>query len=283
MAVPEDNGSYGFPIVRSVDAGDVTLLYRVWEAASPRAHLRIVHGLGEHAGRYTRLAELLLARGISTYAADLRGHGVSGGRRGHVDRFAQYLSDFRHVREATPDDTPAFVLGHSLGGLIALRLIQTDSATGLRGAILSAPAVDLPEPQPWWREPATRVLSPLMPTISAPNGIDPADLSRDPVEVEAYRTDPLVHDRITIRLYREMRRAMQEARKQAAAVTVPLLLLTPGTDRVTDVGAARLLADQFAGPTEVRDYPQAYHEPFHDPESARVMEDLAGWLDRRIG
>lgn len=282
MAVPERSSPYGFPIVRSVDAGDVTLLYRVWEAPAPRAHLRIVHGLGEHAGRYSRLAETLFARGISTYAADLRGHGVSGGRRGHVDRFADYLGDFERVREATPDPTPEFLLGHSLGGLVALRLIQTGEAEAVSGAILSAPALDLPEPQPWWRDRATRLLSPLMPTVSVANGIDPADLSRDPIEVEAYRTDPLVHDRITIRLFREMRRAMQAARWDAAIVTVPVLLLAPGADRITDVEAARSLVDRLAGPTEVRDYPHTYHEPFHDRESGSIMEDLAAWIERRI-
>lgn len=283
MAVPEPDSPYGFPVVRSVDAGDVTLLYHVWEAPTPRAHLRIVHGLGEHAGRYTRLAEALLTRGISTYAADLRGHGVSGGRRGHVDRFADFLSDFERVRDATPDATPGFLLGHSLGGLIALRLIQTGLAADVRGAILSAPAVELPEPQPWWRDRATRLLSPLLPTVAASNGIDPADLSRDPVEVEAYRADPLVHDRITIRLFREMRRAMLAARRDAGTVSIPILLLAPGIDRVTDVGAARALADRFAGPTEVRDYPRTFHEPLHDRESGRVQADLMEWIEQRTG
>ena len=270
------------PAVRSVDAGDVALLYRAWEVENPRAHLRIVHGLGEHGGRYSRLAEALLERGISTFAADLRGHGVSGGRRGHVTRFEDYLEDHRRVLEATPQSSPAFLLGQSLGGLIALRLLQTGGTGTVRGAVLSAPAVDLPEPQPWWRDPAAKLLSPFAPNIAVGNGIDPADLSRDPAEVEAYRNDPLVHDRVTIRLFREMRRAMRRAREEGSAVTAPVLLLAPGDDRITAVAAALEVAADFATPAEIRELPEDLHEPLHDRGAGAVMQEIIRWIEGRI-
>lgn len=282
MARQGIDGRPAQPAIRSVEAGDVALLYRAWEAENPRAHLRIIHGLGEHGGRYTRLAEALLSRGISTFAADLRGHGVSGGRRGHVHRFEDYLDDFQRICAAAPERSPAFLLGHSLGGLIALRLLQTDRAGRLHGAILSAPAVDLPDPQPWWRDPAARAVAPLFPTLTVSNGIDPSDLSRDPMEVEAYRSDPLVHDRVTIRLFREMRSAMREARRNGAAVAVPVLLLAPGDDRVTEVSAARRLAMEFAVPAEIRDLPDHLHEPLHDREAGVVTRQIVQWIEARI-
>jgi alpha-beta hydrolase superfamily lysophospholipase len=271
------------PAVRSIDAaGGVALLYRAWEVDRPRARVRIIHGLGEHSGRYTPLAAALVERGFSCYAADLRGHGVSGGRRGHVGRFDEYLDDLQRLTVATQGDEPALLFGHSLGGLIAVRAMQTGSAGELTGTVLSAPALDLAAPLPWWRDPAATLLSRVAPTLALPNGINPDDLSHDPAAVTAYRTDPLVHDRITPRLFAEMRRAMRAAADEAGKVRVPVLLLAPGDDRITNVDAAVWVVDRFYGEVCVRAYPQLYHEPLQEEERGAILTEVLEWIEQRI-
>lgn len=271
------------PAVRSIDATDgVALLYRVWEVDDPRARVLVVHGLGEHGGRYTALAEALLSRQITCCAPDLRGHGVSGGRRGHVVSFEQYISDLERVLGAIGAPSPLILFGHSLGGLIALRAIQTGRVAPLAGAVLSAPALELAGPDPWWRNAAAAVLSRLTPTVALPNGIDPADLSHDADAVAAYRNDPLVHDRITPRLFDQMRRAMRAANEDAEQVRVPLLLLAPGEDRIARAPAAIALADRLPGEAKVLSYPGLFHEPLHEQEGAAVLRDVIEWISGRI-
>jgi lysophospholipase len=283
MTASRGDGWFAPPAVRSIDSNDgVALLYRAWEVDAPRAHVLIVHGLGEHSGRYAPLAEALVARNFSVYAPDLRGHGVSGGRRGHVGSFQNYLGDLERITRVTAGGSPSILLGHSLGGLIALRAAQTGLSGPLAGLVLSAPAVDLPGPDPLWRRAASAALARLTPTLELSNGIDPDDLSRDPDAVAAYRADPLIHDRITPRMYREMRRAMDAAAAEAECVRLPVLLLAPGEDRITRVPTAVALSSRFAGDVEVRPYPDFYHEPLHDPEGATVIADVLAWIEQRV-
>lgn len=284
MAAPAESPERPTPIIREISARDgVALRYHVWEAVEPRAILRIVHGLGEHGGRYGALAEMLATRRISTYALDLRGHGRSGGRRGHAATFHAILDDVAAFTRATPSGGgPAFLLGHSLGGLIALRAIQESRAGVLAGAILSAPALGLVSGASRWHRAAGTVLSRLTPAIGLPNGIPPAHLSHDPAAVAAYVEDPLVHDRISPRLYVEMLAAMRAAAHDAPEVILPVLLLAPGDDRVTDVRAALAVARRFCGQVTVRSYPGFYHEPFHERARESVFEDVAGWLEDRL-
>lgn len=269
--------------VRSLESGGITLLYRAWEVDRPRSRVYIVHGLGEHGGRHSPLGEALRDRGISCYAMDLRGHGVSGGRRGHVDRFEQYLDDLLAIRRETGGgDIPEFLFGHSLGGLIVVRALQRDPDDRIAAAILSAPALELADEPPWWRDPAASVLARVAPTVALPNGIDPEHLSHDPVAVEAYRNDPLIHDRITPRLYSEMRRAMRKASGEAARVAVPVLLLSPGDDRVVDSKAAREIAIRFAGEQTIEEYPRMFHELLQEPEGKDILRFIVDWITARV-
>ena len=269
--------------VRSLESGGVTLLYRAWEVDRPLARVYIVHGLGEHGGRHSPLGEALRDRGISSYAMDLRGHGVSGGRRGHVERFSQYLDDLLAIRRETGgDDIPQMLFGHSLGGLVVVRALQRDPDSRINGSVISAPALGLSGDSPRWRDPAAGVLSRVAPTVSVPNGINPEDLSHDPVAVEAYRNDPLIHDRITPRLYREMRRAMQKASLEAPRLDVPVLLLLPGDDRVVDSDSARDVAGRFSGPLTVQEYPHLFHELLQEPEGKGILRYVVDWLAARI-
>lgn len=271
------------PVVRSMETDDgITLLYRAWEVDRPRACVRIVHGLGEHGGRYARLADALVARGVAVFAADLRGHGVSGGRRGHVQEFDDYISDLEGLAGEIGCAAPQFIFGHSLGGLVALRAVQTGRAGELAGLVLSAPALELPHPPRRWRESAAAILAVIAPVLELPSGIDPEDLSHSPDAVAAYRTDPLVHDRITPRLFIGMRRAMRSAASEAERVEVPVLLLVPGEDRIVDAATARAVGGRFRGQTDIREYPGWFHEPLHERQGAEVVEEIVAWILARI-
>lgn len=283
MIVPRDGSRPAAATVRSFHSADGHLLYyRAWEVESARAVVRIVHGLGEHGGRYAPLAETLRERGIASYALDLRGHGVSEGIRGHVTSFERFLDDMEAFARETPTEAPTFLLGHSLGGLIALRAAETGRAGRLAGAILSAPAVALAKRASVWTHAGASVLSRIAPAVGLSNGIDPADLSRDPEAVAAYRSDPLIHDRITPRLYIEMLAAMRAASEAAAEVRLPVLLLAPGDDRITSVPAAQAVASSFAGAVEIRSYAGYFHESLNERECETVLADIVAWLEKRI-
>jgi len=267
--------------VRSAD-GASTLHTRAWPAAQPRLALVLCHGLGEHCGRYAQLAGELAAHGVSTFAYDQRGHGRSPGKRGHVDRFSRLTDDLDRVVGAAAErhpGLPLFLMGHSFGGLVALRWLQT-RAPGVRGAILSAPLLEVALAPPRWKMALSGVLSRWAPSLPFGNEIDPADLSGDPAYVKAYREDPLVHDRITPRMYTEMMAAAAAAATDPIPA-IPLLFVVPGRDRIVLPEATLRLAERLTGDVTVRHYPEARHESFNDLERRAVVADIAGWLAER--
>lgn len=243
------------------------------------------HGLGEHAGRYAALARDLVPRGIDVHALDHRGHGRSGGMRAYADRFGRYVDDFeafrQRVMESLPADLPVFVLGHSLGGLIALRWLEAHGQ-GLRGAILSAPLLGIAKQAARWKTALSGFLSAVLPWVPIPNEIDPSELSSDPAYVRSYREDPLVHATITPRLYTEMVRAMGDAVAEKDRLPRPLLFLVPGADSIVREEDALRLAESLAGDVTVKRYPGFHHESLNELDRARPIADLLEWIEARL-
>jgi alpha-beta hydrolase superfamily lysophospholipase len=269
-------------------AADGTRLHALrWPADRPRAALLLSHGLGEHAGRYAALARDLAPRGIEVHALDHRGHGRSGGARAYVDRFSRFVDDFEafrlHAVDALPAGLPVFVLGHSLGGLIALRWLEAHPEAGLAGAVLSAPLLGVKTKAPRWKLALSGMLSRLLPWLPLSNEIDPAELSGDPAYVRSYREDPLVHARITPRLYTEMMAAIGDAVAERGRLALPLLFLVPGADSIVREEETLRFAAGLAGDVTVRRYPGFRHESLNELERARPVADVAGWIEARIG
>jgi lysophospholipase len=264
------------------------LRLRSWEPSAARGAVVVVHGLGEHSGRYAALAEHLTAEGIAVYAPDLPGHGLSGGRRGHVARFEDHLAAVdRSLEEARSRGgaLPTVLFGHSMGGLVALRYAESRPRADLAGLALSAPQISLAAPPAAWLRAAAAVLDVVLPSLPLSNRIAPENLSHDPSEVEAYRGDPLVHDRITPRHFRAMRREMIAAVTELASVRVPAaLVIIPGADPVVDAGATRAMVTSLRAFTtvEVREYPGLFHEPLHEVGRETVVADLVSWVAGRI-
>jgi alpha-beta hydrolase superfamily lysophospholipase len=183
---------------------NLELYYQSWHPdTEPKATLIIVHGLGEHSGRYINLVNPLVADNYAVYAFDNRGHGRSPGKQGYVNSFDEYRQDvmvFQKLVMAAEGERPLFIMGHSLGGLITLYTILHDS-TGYNGAIISAPALDTGGVSALLMA-ASKILSRLKPDFSVATGLDATGISRDPEVVKAYQADPLVHGVGTPRLSR---------------------------------------------------------------------------------
>jgi alpha-beta hydrolase superfamily lysophospholipase len=244
-----------------------------------RGAVLLVHGLGEHCGRYDHVAERLCAIGLAVHGYDLRGHGRSDGPRGSIPGDETLLDDLRFVFEQL--DPAPIVLGHSLGGTLAAR------ATGggwiaPRALVLSSPALALHV------DPARRAVlglaRRLVPDRALPNALPVAKLSHDAAVVEAYRSDELVHDRITPRMYGFLADAGAAVRGEPARLTVPTLLLAAGDDAIVDAAGARELAAALPASATVRIYDDLYHEIFNErePDRSQVLDELVGWLEPQL-
>jgi len=264
-----------------------TLLLRRLPASGPgpaRAAVVLVHGLGEHAGRHHGLAERLHRWGFAVWAHDHHGHGGSSGARGGLPTGLRLVDDLGRViddaRAANPG-LPLVVLGHSLGGLVAASLV----ARGVRpvdGLVLSSPDLE-PVLSPFQKL-LLAVLPRIAPRLRVRNGIDPGDLSHDPVVARAYRDDPLTHDRVGSHLARFL--AFEGATVQGAAPSwpVPTLLLYAGSDRLVRPAASRdfALAAAPTGRVEAHCFESLYHEIFNELDAEPVFDALRRWFDARF-
>lgn len=276
-------------------ADNLTLHLRRWaadESAAP-AHgtVQIVHGLGEHIGRYEALAGVLNQAGWHVAGHDQRGHGLSTGPRGDIGQPQALLTDLSAVMDHLRGEGRRFgerhvLLGHSMGGLVAARFCAENLVGNARrwarevdGLVLSSPALaaglNLPQ------RALLRLLNPLVPALRMGNGLKPAWISRDPEVVRAYTADPLVHDRVTPRLVRFIVDEGRLVQRRAARWRTPTLLLWAGADRcVPPAGSATFAA---AAPREVltgQALPGLFHEIFNEPERTHVIGQVLDWLQR---
>ncbi len=262
---------------------------RRWPAQGPvRGTVQIVHGLGEHIGRYEGLAAALNAAGWHAVGHDLRGHGRSEGPRGQIAGEYTLLVDLAaaidHLREA--GGGPHVLLGHSLGGLIAARFVAeslmnsaTPWARDVDGLVLSSPAFDAGLGR--LRGALVSLLARTLPDLPLPNGLDPAWISRDPAVVRRYREDPLVHSRITPQLARFIVDAGERVLSRAAPWRTPTLLMWAGADRcVAPAGSATFARQAPAERLTAREFPMLFHEIFNEPERHQVLQTLTTWLQR---
>lgn len=264
-----------------------------WPTPEPaRGTVLVVHGLGEHIGRYGALATRLRGAGWHVLGYDQRGHGWSGGARGALPQADALLRDLALVVDAARASLPGplVLLGHSLGGLVAARFvaggIDTTSAErawvrdGIEALVLSSPAFD--PGMNAAQKLLLAVLGRLAPDLGVGNGLDPAWISRDPAVVEAYVNDAQVHDRITPRLARFIVEAGAAVLARAPRWRVPTLLLWAGSDRCVAPRGSRAFADAVPEALlEAHCFEPLFHEIFNEPEKAQVMEVLVRWLERR--
>jgi alpha-beta hydrolase superfamily lysophospholipase len=271
-------------------ADGLELFYRSWKPAlRSRALIVIAHGIGEHSGRYERYVQAFLARGFAVYALDHRGHGRSPGQRGHVDSWVEYRSDlgaFLAFAGALEPDAPAFLLGHSMGALIALDFaLESDDRPQdrLSGLILSGTPLEPVGVAKPWLVLVAKVLSRVRPRTSLKPDIDPDTLSRDPEVVRVYAEDPLVHHHATARWGIEALDTIALIKRRPVDLRVPLMVVHGGADQVNSPEGSRALVERASSPDKtLRIYEGARHEPHNDRGWQRVVADVAGWIEARL-
>lgn len=260
------------------------LFYRYWDVSQPRAVCLLVHGLAEHSGRYENLAGRLTAKGLSVWIMDHRGHGRSEGIRGDCRSFQEFIDDLHLLKQRAAEALPGlplFLIGHSLGGLMALAY-AVDHPKEIRGVAVSSPALKLTHETPAWKVALVTATAKVAPLTPFQNGVNPADLCRDPQVVEAYRKDPLIHSVLTARCALALQDALRNTLDLAGRLSIPCVIFQSGTDQVCDPQAAQEFARRAAAsgaPLSLRRYDGMYHELFNEPERGRVIEDLCQWLD----
>ncbi len=269
----------------AVDGDNLAVQDWPLDAEKPlRGVVLLVHGLGEHAGRYDHVAQRLNDWGFAVRGYDQYGHGESGGARGGLPTSTRLLDDLADLVDSTRarmgERVPLIVLGHSMGGLVAGRFVSLQLRP-LDALVMSSPALDpgLSAVQKW----LVSVLPSIAPNLRVGNGLDPSLISHDPEVVAAYRADKLVHDRICARLARFI--ADQGPATVALAPTwkVPTLLMYAGADKLVNPAGSRAFA--AAAPPKVvssRCFEQLYHEIFNELDAEPVFAELKKWLDARF-
>ena len=273
-------------------ADGIELQGRGWPVQAPpaRGHILIVHGLGEHIGRYAHVAAALTRQGWTVQGYDQRGHGRSGGGRGALTIADGLLQDLAacidHIRAIS--QLPLVLLGHSMGGLVVGRFVAEGLAPSpaawwrpVDALVMSSPALDLGMNA--YQKGLLAVLERMSPNLAVGNGLDPAWVSRDAAVVAAYKADPLVHNRVTPRLVRFIVDAGAVVRAAAARWSVPTLLMYAGADRcVAPSGSAEFAAKASQAQVQSICFETLFHEIFNEPEQADVLRELTQWLASHV-
>ena len=257
------------------------------ENTAPRALVALVHGLGEHSGRYAHIGSILTQAGYALVGFDLRGHGRSGGERGHALSLEAYMQDIREFlgrMKTRYPDLPQVLYGHSLGGLLALAYAIQQGAP-LKGVIATGPALRSSLQEQKAKVAMVRLLGSLLPTLTVQSGLDAATISRDAKVVETYRNDPLVHYSTSLGFGKAALSAIDLCFARANEFPVPLLIMHGQEDQIAYSSGS----EGFAGIVRAagRDvtlklWEGLYHEVHNEPEKEEVVQYMIAWLDRHV-
>lgn len=273
----------------TIDLSGRAAIYRRSVQPAPQvttwARLVIVHGYGDHIGRYTEVMRWLAERGVACHGFDQRGQGRSSGPRGYVRHWNQYLEDVDAFLALDPvtrtNHGPLFLLGHSHGGLVVATAAIRGRLRGanLAGCILSSPWLRPAKPIPVSRRIVGRVCNHLWPSLRVATGLRDACMSADPEMVAQSQTDPLNARVATPRWYSGATAAQEEVERSAARFNLPLLCLFGGEDEVADLATARRFVDEATSTDKtLRIYPTGRHELFRDVGREQTFADLLAWM-----
>ena len=253
---------------------------------SPKAMVHVMHGYAEHIDRYGNVVNEILPAGYAVFGTDHRGHGKSQGKRGHVKSFQEFIDDERQFRrdviKAKFPGVPYFVLGHSMGSLIAMNYVE-QNADDIKGLVLSGtgsqPGTDIPK----ILLTLTKILSKILPAVHVKSPLPPEFISRDMAVVKAYIDDPLVYNVITPRLAHEMNRYVVIGAQNAFKIKIPVLIQLGSRDTAFS-GQKELFEMIGAKDKTIKQYEGLKHEVYNElvADRVKVLADLRSWLDRHV-
>jgi acylglycerol lipase len=266
----------------------INFYVRGWDPTSnrPKALLTLVHGLGEHTGRYLHVGKSMTDAGYALVGFDLRGHGKSGGARGHFPSLSAIMQDIRQFSKFLVQrypDIPHFLYGHSLGGLLSLAYALQYPA-GLNGVIITGAALRSSLQEQKNKIAMVNLLGSLLPNITVPSGLDATTISRDADVVKKYTTDPLVHDKTTLGLGKAALKAIEQCFAHAKDFTLPLLIMHGADDKLTYPSGSKDFAKLAAPGHDVtlKLWDGLYHEIHNEPEKAAVFKLMTEWIEKHL-
>ena len=267
------------PTTTTIQSADGTTLNLLQWAPdeTPIGDVLLVHGFAEHMGRYEHVADELSGRGWTVHGPELRGHGQSGGERGHILHWADYIDDVHAALDEV--GRPCFVVAHSMGGLV-LAATGIQRPGNIRGVVMTNPLIGTAFEPARIKVWGGKVLSKLLPSFSMPGEVDPEHVCRDPKVVADYRADPLVFDLLRARWGMEVLATQKMADAQANDFKLPLMMLVSTGDKVCSAEISRKWFDRTgSSDKDIRVYDELYHELFNEPEKQKVLDDMCDWLE----
>ena len=257
------------------------LFGQVWSPIQePIAVIALVHGMGEHSGRYRRLAEFFTSHNIAVITFDQRGHGKSEGKKGHITHFNQLLEGIDELVERANlrfKQKPVFLYGHSMGGNVALNYALKKPST-IKGVIATGPWLRLAFDPPAIQLKLANIMRNLYPGFSQGSNLKTEHLSHDPAVVEAYNKDKYVHDRITASFFANLYSSGLYALQHANELKIPALIMHGGDDKITSQPASAEFAKKANLVSEYKEWPGMYHEIHNEPEKEQVFQHILDWI-----
>ena len=258
------------------------LIGRFWKPKEqPSAAICIVHGIGEHSGRYDAWARLFCERGFAVYATDLRGHGLSEGKRGHIKRLHEFMDDIDVLVKRCKREQgrlPLFIYGHSMGGNLVLSFLL-NKRQDFAGAIVTSPWLKLKSPPGAALKKAGKIINNIWPRFTVSIGISSTQLTSDKSEQEACDHDELMHGRISLRLFYELDKSSRQISGKGSLFEIPFFFAHGGDDKITDPAATRQLAEGIGENAEFQKIKGALHEVHREPGAAELLENMVQWMN----
>ncbi len=283
--MPDDNSLLNHREYHWLSSDGLKLFAQHWMPEDkPRAIINLVHGFKDHSGRFSAWAQKLNREGFGVIAVDLRGHGRSEGRRGYADRFDRYLQDTHVMCIRSHElfgDIPHFLYGQSLGGNIVTNYLITESNMPA-AAIITSPWFTLAFKPALFTQMTASILRYLLPGILVKSDLDPNGLSHDPKIVEDYLKDPLVHNKISPRLYFAIEEYGLKASRNIYKINVPLLVMHGSADPITSCKQTRSFVMNAGNLTTYKEWPGGYHELHNDTMADDVFRFLVDWLNKQV-
>ncbi len=269
--------------IKSKDGSD--LMYYSWLPNKKiKVAIGIIHGLGEHSSRYDDFAKYFCKKGYGVYSIDLRGHGKSEGKRGHVNNFKKLIDDseemFINIRKENLN-VPMVMFGHSLGGCIALNYLCENQSKEIDLAIISSPWLKTVLEPPKFIIYIQKILVGLFPSLTLNNRLDPYHLSKDTDIVKKYIKDPLVHNRISLKMFSEVNKAIDKIENESTKINIPVLLLHGKKDNIISFKGTKKIFKKINNSKLIL-YEGLYHEPHNDLEKNQILDNYTSFIKNNI-